>query len=205
MSSRRTSQEFTVSDIESAATIGSPDGRVLRRERNMEAVRSAVLDLLTDGDEPTLAAIARRAGVATRSVYRYFGDADAAVRDAVDTRRERVIEVFESEPAISGNAPLSERLGMIVLRRLRLDRLVEPLDGSGGFDDLVAALDAEVRDAFAPELDRGDEELAVLLCGLFRLRTVRSMRDVFGEQDQAIASAMMRTASSVLAGRHVTL
>ena len=205
MSSRREHSEFSVSDIETAATIGPVDGRVLRRERNMAAVRSAVLDLLKDGEEPSLAAIASRAGVATRSVYRYFGDADAAVSDAIEVRRTRAIEVFESEPGISPSAPLAERLGMLVLRRLRLDRLVEPLDGSGGFEELVVALDAEVREAFAPELSHEDDELAMLLCGQFRLRTVRSMRDVFGESDQAIASAMMRAASCVLAGRPTSI
>lgn len=199
MSSRPEHLELSASDMESAATIDASDGRVLRRQRNMAAVRSAVLDLLNEGEHPTLAAIADRAGVATRSVYRYFGDADAAVRDAVEARRERAIEVFESEPEISSKAPLSERLGMLVLRRLRLDRLVEPLDGSGGFDELDDSLDSEVRDAFAPELGGGDEELERLLCGLFRLPSVRSMRDVFGETDQLIASATMRAASALLA------
>ncbi len=180
--------------------IDASDGRVARRQRNMAAVRSAVLDLMTEGEQPTLAAIAERAGVATRSVYRYFGDTDAAVRDAVEALRVRVVEVFESEPQISSNASLTERLGMLVLRRLRLDRLIEPLDASGGFDELDDSLDSEVRQAFAQELEAGDEELARLLCALFRLPSVRSMRDVFGELDQEIASATMRAASALLAG-----
>jgi len=172
----------------------------------MEAVRSAVLCLLKDGEEPSLAAIARHAGVATRSVYRYFGDADAAINDAVDARRERATAVFESEPRFSPNAPLAERLGMLILRRLRLDRLVEPLDACGGFDELVLALDAEVREAFAPELaDDVDDELARLLCGQFRLRSLRSMREVFGESDQAIASAMMRAATCVVSSRRASV
>jgi AcrR family transcriptional regulator len=199
MNSRRDDPELSVADVSPMTASDVSDGRVVRRQRNMAAVRSAVLDLLKEGEQPTLAAIAQRAGVATRSVYRYFGDAEAAVQDAVEARRVRAREVFESEPHISSNAPLAERLGMVVLRRLRLDRLVEPLDGRGGVRDLPVVLDAEVRAAFAPELDAGDEELALVLCGLFRLSTVRAMRDVFVESDQEIASAMMRLASAMIA------
>ncbi len=203
MSSHRELSVLSAADVESAASIDPSDGRVMRRQRNMAAVRSAVLELLTEGEQPTLAAIADRAGVATRSVYRYFGDAETAVRDAVDACRERTLEVFESEPHISTAAPLGERLGMLVLRRLRLDRLVEPLDGTGDVDGLLELLDAEVRRAFAPELDGEDPELALLLCGLFRPRSVRSMREVFGELDQQIASGMMRSASALLVGARI--
>lgn len=205
MSSRSHLPAFTNSDDGLATTIEVSDGRMMRRRRNMEAVRSAVLELLRDGEQPSLAAIADRAGVATRSVYRYFGDADTAVRDAVDARRQRATEVFESEPVISSNASVAERLGMLVLRRLRLDRLIEPLDGSGGVEGLLEQLDVEVRAAFAPELEAADEELALLLCGIFRLRSVRSMREVFGESDQDIASAMMRVATALLAGNRTAL
>lgn len=205
MSSSHERPPLAAADVESAATIDASDGRVMRRRRNMEAVRSAVLELLNEGEQPTLAAIAERAGVATRSVYRYFGDADTAVRDAVEARRKRAVEVFESEPRISAKAPIAERLGMLVLRRLRLDRLVEPLDGSGGFDELLDALDAEVRAAFAPELASRDDELALLLCALFRLRSVRSLRDVFGEPDQDIASAMMRAAVALLTASQLSV
>lgn len=179
--------------------VGASDGRVLRRQRNMAAVRAAVLELLQEGEQPSLASIANRAGVATRSVYRYFGDVDAAVRDAVESCRERAVEVFESEPGISASAPLAERLGMLVLRRLRLSRLVEPLDRIGGFDTFLGSLDLEVREAFAPELRSGDDELPLLLCAMFRLRSVRAMRDVFENEDEAVASAMMRATSALLA------
>lgn len=204
MSARPDHTDLSALDVETVATIDPSDGRVMRRQRNMDAVREAVLELLKEGEQPTLAAIADMAGVATRSVYRYFGDADAAVSDAVDARLRRVREVFESEPNISPKAPIAERLAMLVLRRLRLGRLIEPLDGNAGVDELIDDLDAEVRAAFAPELESGDDELALLLCGLFRLSCVRSMRDVFGEQDQQIASAMMRTATALLGARRTS-
>ncbi len=205
MSSHPARPDVAAADTKGAPTIDAPDGRVMRRRRNMDAVRLAVLELLKDGEQPTLAAIADRAGVATRSVYRYFGDAETAVTDAIAARRTRVFEVFKSEPTISQSAPIGDRLGMLVLRRLRLDRLTEPLDGTGELDDLVEALDHEVRLAFAPELESGDEQLALLVCGLFRLRSVRSMREVFDDVDQAIASAMIHAGLNLLTARVVSV
>lgn len=171
----------------------------MRRERNVEAVRAAVLDALAEGAEPTLAEIAERAGVATRSVYRYFGDVDTAIEDAIQSCRTRAFEVFESEPEISGSSPLEDRVAMLVLRRIRLDRVAAPVSERGEMADFQTLLDNEVLEAFAPELAvADDEQLAMLLCGLFRLRAVRAMREVFEDQDRDIAPAIMRAASALL-------
>jgi hypothetical protein len=89
------------------------------------------------------------------------------------------------------------------LRRLRLDRLLEPLDASGGSEDLPRSLDAEGCGVLEIVLGAGDEELASLLCDLFRLRSVRALREGFDESDQEIASAMRRAASALLAGHSV--
>lgn len=65
--------------------------------------------------------------------------------------------------------------------------------------DFQVMLDTEVLEAFAPELAvAGDEQLAMLLCGLFRLRAVRAMREVFDDKDRDIAPAIMRAASALL-------
>ncbi|MFK7919169.1 MAG: TetR family transcriptional regulator [Ilumatobacter sp.] len=199
MSSLRQRLPHDPPTVASARSIDPADGRVLRRERNVEAVRTAVLDALLDGAEPTLAEIAQRAGVATRSVYRYFGDVDTAIEDAIQSCRSRAIEVFESEPTISENAPLDERVAMLVLRRIRLDRVVAPVSERVEMADFQAWLDTEVLAAFAPELIAAeDDQLSTLLCGMFRLRAVRAMRDVFNDEDQLIAPALMRAASALL-------
>ncbi|MFK8024715.1 MAG: hypothetical protein AB8G26_12215 [Ilumatobacter sp.] len=186
---------------------GGADGRTLRRERNVEAARSATIELLEEGLQPSLAEIAGRAGVATRSVYRYFGDAESAISDAVQHRIRRADEVFRSEPAIGSTMPFDERLAMLILRRLRLERLVEPLRAAalrhttgGGEGVPTEALDVEVRSAFASELadHPGDEQLALLLCALFRPHSVRSLRTAFGGSDEAAASALSRTVRAVL-------
>lgn len=187
--------------LDAAAGSGESDGRVMRRQRNMAAVRAAVLDVLRDGRQPTLAAIAQRAGVATRSVYRYFGDVETAIDDAVGERREQATAMLANEPPIGADEPLADRLEKLVERRLRLDRLIEPLDSRGGSDEYAAALDDEVCAALAPELASGDDELDSLLRAVFRLRSVRSMREVFGERDDDIVPAMVRLATVLIAGR----
>jgi len=183
---------------------GGTDGRTKRRNRNMDAVREATVGLLRDGTEPTLALIADRAGVAVRSVYRYFGGVDDAVLAAVVEQRRRANVVLENEPDIDPSASLDERIALLVASRVRIDCLLEPLDGrSRGDDTLPAMLDSHVRAAFAFELSAApsDEQLAGVLCGLLRLGTVRSMRQVHDDDDEQVAMAMTRTITAVLADR----
>ena len=182
-----------------ATTREEDDGRRRKRERNVEMVLEAVLELLAEGVEPRVTDIARRSGMTSRSVYRYFGDADGAIASAVEARRQRAIAVFRSEPKIGRDAPLEERLALLVLRRLRLDRIVEPIGSRLEPGALVPALDAEVREAFDVELSRGDEALARTLCGVFRLRSVRAMRAAFDGDDVATTRAVCRVARAVLA------
>lgn len=190
-----------------AITVTAADGRSLRRSRNVDAARAAAIELLSEGRRPSLADIAERAGVATRSVYRYFGDADAAIADAVEHRVQRAEAVFLSEPEIGASMLFEERLAMLILRRLRLERLLEPISSQliAGQDDAVGALrdvlDDEVRSAFGSELEKyaDDTELDGLLCAVFRLRSVRSIRSVFGGSDSAAAAALSRMVTALLA------
>ncbi|WP_420452932.1 hypothetical protein [Ilumatobacter sp.] len=179
-------------------TAEPPDGRRLKRERNIESVRAAVIELLSEGVEPRVSDIARRSGMTTRSVYRYFGDAEGAIASAVESRRDRAVAAFRSEPKIGRDAPLDERLALLVLRRLRLDRIVEPIGTRIETGTYVESLDAEVREAFAVEIAERTDGLAETLCGLFRLRTVRSMRDAFGGDDVATTRALCRLVTAVI-------
>jgi AcrR family transcriptional regulator len=191
----------TPSSAITGTAVGAADGRTLRRERNIAAARSATLELLSEGVRPSLGEIAERAGLATRSVYRYFGDAGAAIGDAVTHRRNRASEVFKSEPPFGRSMPLNERLAMLILRRIRLERLVHPLAFLRVLGASAFLLDIEVREAFFPELAASgdDEQLALILCAMFRLGSVRSMRYVFGDSDELVAEALSRLALSLLA------
>lgn len=53
------------------------DGRRMRAERGRTAVVEALLDLVNEGNHPTVAQIATRAGVSDRTVFRYFPDREA--------------------------------------------------------------------------------------------------------------------------------
>ncbi|GAA1225240.1 TetR/AcrR family transcriptional regulator [Kitasatospora nipponensis] len=60
-------------------------------EQVRAAVHQAVIDLLTatDGADPTIPAIAQRAGVNHTSIYRRWGSREALLADVVTTRLER--------------------------------------------------------------------------------------------------------------------
>ena len=59
---------------------------------------------------------------------------------------------------------------------------------------------AGVGAAFEPELTAraGDAELGEVLCAVFRLRAVNSMRTAFADSDEATASALSRIVLSML-------
>lgn len=98
---------------------GSPDGRTQRRERNREAVIEALLDIIRTGEmEPSAAAIADRAGVSHRSVFRYFADLDDLVRTAVD-HEFKTVYPLGLIPDI-GQGSLERRVDALIDSRLRV-------------------------------------------------------------------------------------
>jgi AcrR family transcriptional regulator len=79
-----------------AATL---DGRVLRGQRNRQAIVDALLSLYREGtSDPTAAQIAERAGVSTRSVFAHFEDREALV-EAVSAEMAPVLHrLVDPEP-----------------------------------------------------------------------------------------------------------
>ena len=66
------------------------DGRVARRQRNIDAVIDVVLDMF--GEEllfPTMEQAATRSGLSLRSLYRYFADPGELLEAAITRSRER--------------------------------------------------------------------------------------------------------------------
>lgn len=95
------------------------DGRSQRRERNRTAVVEALLDLYRDGDlAPSSDAIAARAGVSPRSLFRYFEDLDALVEEAIASQQHRLAPTFavRVDPAL----PFDARVAAFVAHRLDL-------------------------------------------------------------------------------------
>lgn len=79
------------------------DGRSARRDRNLDAVVEAAIELISEGHvAPGVTEIADRAGVSYRSVFRYFPERD----DVVAAALSRACDRLESESAAaSGSLP----------------------------------------------------------------------------------------------------
>lgn len=90
------------------------DGRSARAARTREAIVSALVELILDGEiGPTAPQVAERAGVSLRSVYGHFASVDDLHRAA------------------------AEKVALMVLERLR------PIDPDDALDDKVASLGAQ--------------------------------------------------------------
>ncbi len=99
------------------------DGRRLRADRSRAAVVEAILSLYEDGQlEPGAAAIAERAGVSERSVFRHFEDLENLARVAVEVALERIGPLFEVVTPTDGS--LDERIEAVVAQRFELYRNV---------------------------------------------------------------------------------
>jgi AcrR family transcriptional regulator len=103
--------------------MATTDGRLLRRERNREAVVEALLDLYQDGNlRPSTEEIAARSGLSPRSLFRYFDDVDDLTRAAMQRQQERVqpLVPIDTEPGAS----LEVRVRSLVEQRFRLFDMV---------------------------------------------------------------------------------
>jgi len=95
------------------------DGRTARRERNREAVVTALLGLYRDGVlAPSADDIAARAGVSARSLFRYFADVGDLASEAVARQQEHLAPLLELD--LDPEAPLDERIDAFVAARIRL-------------------------------------------------------------------------------------
>jgi TetR/AcrR family transcriptional regulator, regulator of autoinduction and epiphytic fitness len=101
------------------STSAPPDGRNLRRERNRDAVVSALLGLYRAGDlDPATETIAERAGISVRSLFRYFDDVDDLVRTAIARQQHHLAPLYVLDAA--PDQPLVERVERFVAGRVRL-------------------------------------------------------------------------------------
>lgn len=102
------------------------DGRRAWRDRNLNAVVDALLDLFAEGNlRPGADEIAARSGVSRRSVFRYFDDLDSLDRVATERQLARVSHLIELEGV--GEGALGDRIARIVAQRLRLYEAIAPV------------------------------------------------------------------------------
>ena len=99
-------------------TLNSLDGRRARSQRSHDRVVEALLGLYReDVGRPSAAAVAERAGVSVRTVFRLFEDIDSLIEIAVAQQWERIGHLHDP-PDSSGNR--AERCAALVAQRLRI-------------------------------------------------------------------------------------
>ena len=102
------------------SVLESVDGRRARSQRSHDLVVEALLDLYReDAGRPSAAAVAERAGVSVRTVFRLFEDIDSLIEIAVAQQWERIGDLHEA-PDSSGTR--EERCSALVAQRLRIHR-----------------------------------------------------------------------------------
>jgi AcrR family transcriptional regulator len=112
----------------SAAQPETPDGRVRRGERNREAILEAVFELVGLGDlRPTAEAVAQRAGVGTRTVFRHFADMER-LHAEVSGRVDREFRPLLDSTPIEGG--IVERALELVRRRVAIYERIAPFKRS---------------------------------------------------------------------------
>ncbi|MGI9604109.1 MAG: TetR/AcrR family transcriptional regulator [Acidimicrobiales bacterium] len=101
------------------------DGRVARRQRNIDSVLDVVLEMFAEEAMfPTIEQAATRSGLSLRSLYRYFAD-PAELLEAVITRSDQVGSDLARLHGI-GQGPLADRIEDFAAMRLRLHDGVGP-------------------------------------------------------------------------------
>lgn len=124
------------------------DGRTARSVRTRSAIVEAMLDLIEEGDlQPTVARVAKRAGISERLIYHHFDDLESLLSAVAARQSERVIDRIRP---IDPNLPLAERIEQLVEQRSRLLEWITPFRRA-----------ALLHEPFSPALrERHDQMLA---------------------------------------------
>jgi AcrR family transcriptional regulator len=130
------------------------DGRVARRQRNIDAVLDVVLEMFSEEAMfPTIEQAATRSGLSLRSLYRYFADPGELLEAAIKRSDQVGLELARLHAI--GQGALEDRIEDFVVMRIRLH------DGAGPvFRATVAnaARHPRVRDALARNRDNMREQ-----------------------------------------------
>ena len=140
------------------------DGRTVRAERTREAVVTALLALLEEGElSPTAERVAERAHVSERSIFQHFGDREALFSAAAVRQYERIMPTLHP---VDPDLPFEERLDAFIaqrtsllervtgVRRAALLREHESETIAGWLDATRRAKAREVEKVFARELSQ---------------------------------------------------
>jgi AcrR family transcriptional regulator len=132
-------------------------GRRQQKLRTHQALVAAARVMLAEGEEPTVDAAARAAGISRTTAYRYFSSADALVRGA-HPQLELKSLLGEDPPA-----DVRERLDRVLTEHFRIIREWEP--------QLRASLAASLRPGATPPVLRQGRAIGWILEALSPLDT----------------------------------
>jgi AcrR family transcriptional regulator len=149
---------------DSAVIDEGSDGRVVRRERNRDAVVDAIMVLIQAGEtQPSMAHVAKVAGVSERSIFRHFETRDALLAAVIERQLEVVSSVLQEVPTTGA---LADRVEALIDGRAHLYEEITPMrraalqfvDVSEQVAEQLAAgriwLRDELEQVFARELGR---------------------------------------------------
>ncbi|MDE0065952.1 MAG: TetR/AcrR family transcriptional regulator [Acidimicrobiaceae bacterium] len=154
------------------------DGRAARRERNIDNVLDAVLEMFAEESLfPTIEQASKRSGLSVRSLYRYFADPGELLEAVIERNRE--VAADDAYLSSIGRGPLHARVEDFIAMRMRLYDRIGPVYRAtvanaalnSRIRDELATTRNELRDQFerqfAPELDerKRSDRAAVMSAG----------------------------------------
>jgi AcrR family transcriptional regulator len=108
-----------IPETDLAGGSATTDGRLLRRQRNRDAVVEALLDLYSEGMlSPSTEEIAARSGLSPRSLFRYFDDVGDLTRTAMARQTDRILPLVEIDARPEDDA--ATKIEVLVEQRFRL-------------------------------------------------------------------------------------
>jgi AcrR family transcriptional regulator len=135
------------------------DGRRRRSADSRRRIIQAMLELVLEGNpDPGAEAVAHRAGVGLRTVFRLFRDIESVVAEMLVPQREAFVDCFTAPFASDHGAPrvheLFARLSALYetrmpLRRAATTRRYSSASLGAGIRELDTAIDAFIRHALA--------------------------------------------------------
>ena len=159
------------------------DGRTLRRSRNRDAVVSALISLIQEGDlDPTVASIADRAAVSHRSIFRYFPDLDTLARTALATAVRSALPLAVIDDV--GEGSLEHRIEQMIASRMRILSHTK---------SLIQV--AKAKSTAIPEVNRGLSDVATMSREQFRRHFATELNEM-EPLDRAHVTALLSTQMS---------
>ncbi len=105
--------------------MATTDGRHARSDRTRAAVAQAMLECIEAGTlRPSAPAVAERAGVSTRAVFRHFESLEHLIEEAAALQSERIVTQL---PPLEFEGSRAERVDSLVARAARAFELTAPV------------------------------------------------------------------------------